>query len=352
MTPLRIIASWIYGLAVALRNILYDEHILRSHTADLPTICVGNLAVGGTGKTPHTEYLVRLLQHHGFRIAVLSRGYKRKTSGFVLADGHATADTIGDEPMQMHLNFPDTVIAVCENRWQGIRRLQQLYPDLDAVVLDDAFQHRRLHCGYYILLTAADRLYVNDHLLPYGRLREPAHGSLRANAVVVTKCPPDMRPIDKRIVDASLRLPTYQHLFFSRMNYGAMQPVFPSADNMQPTTLDTFRRPLVLTGIAHPAYLLRHVETRCGEAFPLAFGDHHRYTPKDMRTLLEQWEKHRCDVILTTAKDAARLITLSCFPEPLKQHLFVLPIEADFCEFEESFNNQIIHYVTENNRNR
>lgn len=353
MKLFRLIISWGYGLVVAVRNFLYDEQIRHSSVVKIPTICVGNLAVGGTGKTPHTEYIVQLLQRHGYRVAVLSRGYKRKTSGFVIADSHATADTIGDEPLQMYLDLPGTVVAVCEKRVQGICKLQQLYPDLDVVVLDDAFQHRRLQCGYYILLTAADNLYVNDHLLPYGRLREQANGALRANAVVVTKCPDSIRPIDKRVIDASLRLPTYQHLFFSRMNYGNLQPAFQENEQTgNRTLLKTFRKPLVLSGIALPVYLLNHIESVCGKAVSLAFKDHHRYTPKDMRSLLALWQREKCDVIITTAKDAARLRTLSCFPEELKTHTFVLPIEADFCEFEESFNNQIIHYVTENNRNR
>lgn len=353
MKLFRLIISWGYGLVIAVRNFLYDEQLLHSSVVKIPTICVGNLAVGGTGKTPHTEYIVHLLQRHGYRVAVLSRGYKRKTSGFVIADSHATADTIGDEPLQMYLDLPGTVVAVCEKRVQGICKLQQLYPDLDVVVLDDAFQHRRLQCGYYILLTAADNLYVNDHLLPYGRLREQAYGALRANAVVVTKCPDGIQPIDKRVIDASLRLPTYQHLFFSRMNYGNLRPAFQENEQTgNRTLLETFRKPLVLSGIALPAYLLNHVELICGKAVSLTFKDHHRYTPKNMQSLLALWQREKCDAIITTAKDAARLRTLSYFPEELKIHTFVLPIEADFCEFEESFNNQIIHYVTENNRNR
>ncbi|MCM1034756.1 MAG: tetraacyldisaccharide 4'-kinase [Paludibacter sp.] len=349
MKLFRIIASWIYGIAIGIRNFLYDEHILHSSSVKVPTICVGNIAVGGTGKTPHTEYIVRLLQRQGFRIAVLSRGYKRKTKGFVLADSNATADTIGDEPMQMYLDLPDTVIAVCEKRVHGIKKLQQLYPDLDAIVLDDAYQHRRLRCGYYILLTAADNLYVNDHLLPYGRLREQSHGSLRANAIVVTKCPTDIRPIDKRIIDASLQIPPYQHLFFSQMNYGSLIPIF---EHTSALPLETFQNPLVLTGIALPQYIIQHVEDVCGQCVTLTFSDHHRYTKKDMLTLCSRYKKQACDGIITTAKDAARLRNLPYFPEELKKSVFILPITADFCEFEESFNNQIIHYVTENNRNR
>ena len=189
------ILSWLYGWFVGLRNLLYDEHLLHSFEPGLPTICVGNLAVGGTGKTPHVEYIAMFLHAEGYRVAVLSRGYKRRTVGFVEADEQATAATIGDEAMQLKSKHPELIVAVCEDRLIGISRLKKRHPDLQVVILDDAFQHRRLKAGLNILLTQADRLYVEDHLLPLGRLREQAIGSIRANMVVVTKCPPAIQPI-------------------------------------------------------------------------------------------------------------------------------------------------------------
>lgn len=346
MTLLRIIASWIYGMVVGVRNLLYDERILFSTPVQVPTICVGNLAVGGTGKTPHTEYLLRLLQDR-FKVAVLSRGYKRKTKGFVLADEHATASTIGDEPMQIHMNFPDAVVAVSESRVSGIRKLMQHYPDLQVVILDDAYQHRALQCGFKLLLTAADNLYTNDHLLPWGKLRERARQSQRATAVVVTKCPETMQPIEKRIIDNSLRLPTYQRLYFSKMKYGAMQPVFATAAEQ-----GEFRHPLILAAIANPLPFVDYIHSRYPNAPKLLFADHHAFTKRDMRQLLQIYTEQGCDAVITTQKDAVRLTVAAAFPEELKGVCRFVPIEVDFAEFTEMFNKQIIAYVTENNRNR
>ena len=228
--------SWIYGFVVWLRNLLYDDHILRSTKVSIPTICVGNLAVGGTGKTPMAEYLITLLSAN-YKVALLSRGYGRKTRGFRLANEHDTAQTIGDEPMQIHCRFPNLPVAVCADRVKGVKTLQHLFPDLQCIILDDAYQHRSLHCGFYILLTPYDCLYTNDHLLPWGRLRDLPNQSHRANVIVVTKCPTNMKPIDRRIVSNSLHLASYQHLFYSSIQY---------------TSLSISTVPLVVTGIANP----------------------------------------------------------------------------------------------------
>lgn len=173
-------ASWLYATGVWIRNQLYDQHLIITHDAPLPAICVGNLAVGGTGKTPMTEYLVRLLSPK-YKVAVLSRGYKRETHGFLIADSKSTVRTIGDEPLQLHRKFPNIVVAVSADRVSGMKRLKQAYPDLEVVILDDAFQHRCIRCGMNILLTAADSLYVDDHFLPLGRLRDNKRQSLRAD---------------------------------------------------------------------------------------------------------------------------------------------------------------------------
>ena len=236
--------SWIYGFVVWLRNLLYDDHILRSTKVSIPTICVGNLAVGGTGKTPMAEYLLSLLSAN-YKVALLSRGYGRKTRGFRLANEHDTAATIGDEPMQIHLRFPDIPVAVCADRVKGVKQLQHLYPDLQCVILDDAYQHRSLSCGFYILLTPYDCLYTNDHMLPWGRLRDLPSQSHRANVVVVTKCPEHMQPIERRIVSNNLQLASYQHLFYSSIGYA-------------PIAVDS--TPLLVTGIANPMPLLHHMQ--------------------------------------------------------------------------------------------
>ena len=202
--------SWLYGIGVCLRNKLFDWGWLRSKSFDIPVICVGNLAVGGTGKTPHTEYLIRLLQNEGINVAALSRGYKRKSKGYILATAESSAGKIGDEPYQIKSKFPDIRVAVDEDRCHGIEQLLKLKnPAVDAVLLDDAFQHRRVKAGLNILLTDFHRLLCDDVLLPAGRLREPAGGKNRAQIVIVTKCPDNIKPIDFNIITKRLHLYPY-----------------------------------------------------------------------------------------------------------------------------------------------
>ncbi len=344
MSILRMILSWIYGFFVGIRNILYDEHLLHSSKVSVPTICIGNLAVGGTGKTPHTEALARMLSAH-YKVAILSRGYKRKSKGFQLVDSHSSATSVGDEAMQMYLNLPDVKIAVCENRVKGCRRLQRLFPDTDVILLDDGFQHRRLQCGYYILLTAANKLFVHDHLLPYGRLREHRYGSLRANMVIVSKCPSKMRPIDKRVIDSSLNLPTYQHLLFSWLRYGEQKPLFPDGSVQDASSM---RKPLVLTGIADVTPMLDYLRTSYPHLVHLGYSDHHRYSARDIQRLKQCYEQNRCDGIITTQKDAVRLIESKDLPEALSERTWVLPVEVDMRGQEAEWLSLLSKYINEN----
>lgn len=213
-------ASWLYGAAVMMRNKLFDWEVLQSKSFDIPIISVGNLAVGGTGKTPHTEYLIKSLCNQ-YNVAVLSRGYKRHTKGYVLATPESTARSIGDEPYQMHQKFPSVTVAVDEKRCHGIEKLLALQkPSIDVILLDDAFQHRYVKPGLSILLTDYHRLFCDDTLLPAGRLREPISGKNRAQIVIVTKCPQDIKPIDYNIITKRLNLYPYQQLFFSSFRYG------------------------------------------------------------------------------------------------------------------------------------
>ena len=262
--------SWLYTLGVWVRNTLYNNHILPSHAVNIPTIAIGNLALGGTGKTPMTEYLVRLLSSE-YKIAVLSRGYGRKTRGFRLATAEDTAQTIGDEPMLIHTHFPHLPVAVCEDRVLGINQLQSLIPDLQCVILDDAYQHRKLRAGFYILLTAYDNLYVNDYMLPRGNLRDLPAESARANAVIVTKCPDVMSLDDCQMIHRTLHLASHQHLYCSRIAYDAL-PVDST--------------PLLITGIANPKLLLDHIQRQFPDTELLAYSDHHDFTNKDILTIL------------------------------------------------------------------
>jgi tetraacyldisaccharide 4'-kinase len=327
--------SWLYALGVAIRHLLYDQHVLPSFAVDIPTICVGNLAVGGTGKTPLTEYLLRLLLANGLRPAVLSRGYKRRTRGFLLADTSSTVDTIGDEAMQLHRKFPEVPIAVCEHRVRGVKQLMRQIAQLDVVVLDDAMQHRTLRCGFTVLLTPYDHLYIDDHMLPWGTLRDLPHRALSADAVVITKCPDTIRPIDMRVVDNRLHLPTYQQLHFAGLRYAPME---------QEGT------PLVLCGIAHPEYMLEYVQKRYPQAELMAFPDHHRYSPKDIEAVMQRAEAF--DFVLTTEKDIQRLRATSLIDRLQAQgkRLIALPVRVCFYTPQEAFDRQILTYVHENRR--
>lgn len=326
-TPL----SWLYAIGVWLRNVLYDDHILPSHTVSLPTIAIGNLAVGGTGKTPMTEYVIRLLSDK-YKIAVLSRGYGRKTSGFRLAGPEDSAKTIGDEPMLIHTHFPDVPVAVCADRVEGVKKLQRLIPDLQCVVLDDAYQHRKLRCGFYILLTTYGELYVSDHLLPRGNLRDLPGESRRANMVVVTKCPSPMQPIERRIVSNQLALASYQHLCYASIEY-------------TPITLPG--NPLIIAGIANPQPLLDKLKQHYPNAEMMTFPDHHNFTKKDVYNILKKAEMHSC--VVTTEKDYMRMQHTTLI-EDLGEKLYVLPIKTNLGIDKEVFDRAVLLYVSENTR--
>lgn len=327
--------SWFYTLGVAIRHLLFDQRFLPSFSVDIPTICVGNIAVGGTGKTPMTAYIVRLLQQQGYHPAILSRGYKRSSRGFVLADSYATVETIGDEAMLLHRAFPDVPVAVCEHRVRGVKQLMRQVPDLDVVVLDDAMQHRTIRCGLTILLTPYDHLWIDDHMLPWGTLRDLPVRALKADMVVVTKCPDNLRPIDMRVVDNRLHLPTYQSLHFAGIEYASME---------QEGT------PLVLCGIAQPQYMMAYVQSIYPNAELLTYPDHHHYTPADIDTIMEK--SRHFDFVLTTEKDIQRLRTTTLVErlQAQQKRLIALPIRLKFCTPKQDFDRHILQYVHENRR--
>ena len=325
--------SWLYAFGVWVRNVLYDDHVLPSYKVDVPTIAIGNLAVGGTGKTPMTEYLIRLLSPN-YKVAVLSRGYGRKTSGFRIANEHDNAKTIGDEPMLIHTHYPDIPVAVCSDRVQGVKQLQHQIPDLQCIILDDAYQHRKLRAGFYILLTSYDKLYVHDHILPFGTLRDLPAESARANAVVVTKCPKTMQPIDRRIVSNSLRLASYQHLYYSSIGYAPLR---------------ISSTPLLVAGIANPAPLLEHLRQSFPDTELLAFADHRHFTKGDIKFILSKAEQYKH--VVTTEKDYMRMQQTPLL-EALGKKLHVLPIQTDLGIDQDAFDRQILLYVSESNRKR
>ena len=341
--------AWTYGAIVNLRNKLFDWGMLRSEKFKVPVICIGNLAVGGTGKTPHTEYIIRLLQNE-FRVAVLSRGYKRRSKGFILADPSATAEKIGDEPYQMYAKFPNIQVAVDENRREGITRLmadRQKAPQV--ILLDDAFQHRYVKAGLNVLLTDYHRLFCDDALLPAGRLREPASGKDRAHIVVVTKCPKNLLPIQYTIIRKKLALKPYQKLFFSTLYYGELKPLFGKGNRKEDCCVNG-RHILLVTGIANPAPLHDELKQQGANVQLSAFADHHTFSKKEVADIIAKLgSMPRGSILVTTEKDATRLIGRSDIPTRIQEKIYVMPIEIGILrERKSTFNKAIISYVREN----
>ena len=344
--------SWLYAIGVRFRNWLFDVGIKRSRTFSLPVISIGNITVGGSGKTPHVEYLVRLL-HDKMKVAVLSRGYKRKSSGYVLADKETAMEEIGDEPFQMHQKFPDIYVAVDTKRVRGIEHLQsdEETKDVDVVLLDDAFQHRYVKPGINILLVDYHRLIIYDKLLPAGRLREPLSGKRRADFVIVTKCPADLKPMDIRVLTKAMGLYPYQELFFTTMEYGELYPLF-EGSNDEPPKLKG-HNVLMLTGIASPEEMESDIKTKCRSLTTMTFRDHHVFTPKDIEAISDAFaQMDSPKIIVTTEKDSTRLLQAK-LTDAIKSALYVLPIQVRFMlnQDEELFNNKIISYVRKNSRN-
>ena len=345
--------SFLYGLGVELRSQLFELNILKSRSFTTPVISVGNITVGGTGKTPHVEYLVRLLSKEA-KVAVLSRGYKRKTHGYLLADKDSTMRDIGDEPYQMKLKFPNIEVAVDANRCEGIDHLinDEQTKDTDVIILDDAYQHRYVKPGINILLVDYHRLIIYDELLPSGRLREPIESIKRADIVIITKCPDSLNPIDYRVLTMAMKLYAYQSLFFTSLHYGAPYLLFGGDETRVPKKQNS--DVLLLTGIASPEQMIDDVQPNVKSLKPLTFPDHHAFSPRDIEkinnTFAAMPEESR--VLLTTEKAAARLRNVSGLSEDVKQRLLVLPVEVKFMlDGEEIFNDKIKSYVRKNSRN-
>lgn len=328
LTPL----SWAYDAVTNVRNRLFDAGILKAREFDVPVVCVGNITVGGTGKTPHVEYIVRNLASD-YNIAVLSRGYKRKTKGFLLANPKSTPDAIGDEPYQIYQKYGHRVrVAVCEKRVKGIERLLELHPEINLIVLDDAYQHRYVKPKVSVLLMDYSRPIYRDNVLPLGRLRENRHAADRADFVVCTKCPDDLQPIQCRVVKNDLQLLAFQKLFFSKYEYSSLRPVFPE-ENPYTVSLENFTKRdtvLLLTGIAHPRYFVRYFRQFAFKVKVAHFSDHHDFSRTDLLDIAKMVKQMKGErkIIVTTEKDAVRLSNNPYFPEELKPFIFYLPLEV------------------------
>ena len=347
--------SIIYGIVVYIRNALYDYKIFKSTEFEIPVISIGNITVGGTGKTPHTEYLVELLQKH-VRVATLSRGYKRKTKGFLLVETNSTVPNAGDEPVQIKQKFPQVTVAVDENRVHGISELvKDRENSPDVILLDDAFQHRRVSAGINILLIDYNRPIEKDHLLPMGRLRERKYQRRRANVIIYTKCPDEITPITRRIIIKDVNLCPYQSLYFTTMIYGSPLPVFPDLAVSVPPINETKIASLMLSGIANPDQFRKYLATKTNLLDELVFRDHHFYSQKDLNLIAHKFETYREKnlFIFTTEKDAVKLVAQQNLPEEIKSKIFYIPVKIKFLDSEgKSFDQKIIGYVKDNRSNR
>ena len=338
--------SWLYGMVVHIRHKLFDLKILRSEEFDIAVVCIGNLTVGGTGKTPVAELLIERFSEH-YRVGVLSRGYRRRTKGFVLSTPTSSARTIGDEPRQMKL-YPSVPVAVCEKRAEGIRLLRKAHPEIELIILDDAFQHRYVEPWVNILLMDYNNPVYRDRLLPWGRLRDTRNQIHRANFVLVTKCPDDLNPLDMRIVINSLGLFPYQSLYFTRMRQGEITPLFADRAVGKVREGDPV---IAMSGIANPVPLLENLRKRFDVVAELTFDDHHTYRLSDMRRLEALFAAYPDAVVLTTEKDAVKLTNRKKVPEAVQQRLYYVPIHVSFvADSESEFLRQLELYVRTNQK--
>lgn len=330
--------SLLYGLIVYIRNFFYDAGIFKSTSFNIPVIAIGNLSTGGTGKSPQTEYLINLLKKQ-YAIATLSRGYKRKSKGFILADNNSNADILGDEPYQFHTKFPGIWVAVDADRVNGIENLLKCTPKPEVVLLDDAYQHRRVQAGFYILLTAYDDLYADDFILPAGNLREGRSGAKRADVIIVTKCPRDLSEKGQKAIRQKLKPQNNQEVYFTFIEYDN----FAYSGNGKINTDELKKHDkLLVAGIAKPAPFFNYLKG--GNDICKTYPDHYYFSDKDI-TGLKTLSENRS--IVTTEKDYMRL--KGKLPE---EKLFYLPIKSSFINNEGSFTKTILNYVGKSTGNR
>lgn len=323
--------AFLYGIITGMRNFLYDKGILKSYSFDIPIIAVGNLSLGGTGKTPQIEYLIRLLSSK-YNVATLSRGYKRKSKGFILADSTSNAEILGDEPFQFFSKFPNIQVAVDANRKNGIEQLLSQNQKPEIILLDDAFQHRRVKAGFYILLTTYEDLFVDDYLFPAGNLRESRFGANRATVIIVTKCPPALSLEEQKIITNKLNLLPNQALYFSFIDFD--DSVY-SADEILKVNEIRNTSKLLLAGIAKPETFFTYLENE--NDFFMTFPDHHYFTEKDITSISY---KANDKIIVTTEKDYVRLNgkLSNC-------KLYYLPIKSNFISGKDKFDETIMNYL-------
>ncbi len=337
--------SLLYHIVLKIRHKLYDWRILKRLRFEKPVICVGNLSLGGTGKTPTVEYLINILRDN-YRVATLSRGYGRKTKGFQMADNQSTYETIGDEPLQYFLKFPGILVAVDEDRLNGTRQLLYSPNNANAILLDDAFQHRRIMAGLNILLTEYQHLYCDDFLFPAGTLRDIKSAAKRANIIVVSKSPKTLDEAEKQQIIKKLKPTKEQKVFFSYLEYAPLLPLNEKAKSVSAENADSV---LAFCGIANPKPFVEELKTHHQTVDSLTFADHHAFTEDDVKHIMNRFENLGGEqkIIVTTEKDVARLTNSPYLCQFETAPLFALPVGVRFLE-EEKFNEEILNYVRQN----
>lgn len=345
----------VYRMIVCIRNLLFDLNILPSKSFKIPVISIGNITVGGTGKTPHVEYLAGFLQDR-YRVAVLSRGYKRKTRNFLPVTLASTVSTTGDEPLQIKRKLPSLLVVVDRDRVNGIRKLIEMKPRMQLIILDDAFQHRRVTPGLSILLVDYNRPVFHDMLLPAGNLREPWKNIIRADIIIITKCPPKIDLIERARFISQLKRRSEQDIFFTKYAYGAPVPVFPGRKNKQkPLQYKSLQkyggRILLVTGIADPEPLRNHLSAFVDIAGQLSYADHHRYSNRDLKEISLRYSRFgdKVKYIFTTEKDAVRLRELDIRDKHLRKAFYYIPVEVKFLsKGEKPFIKRISKFLKKN----
>lgn len=348
--------SLIYGLVTGFRNFLYNTGIFKSVEFNLPVICVGNITVGGTGKTPHTEYLAELLRGI-FKVATLSRGYKRKTRDFRIASSTSGVSEIGDEPLQISRKFPDVLVAVDRNRVHGVNKILEASPETEVIILDDAFQHRRITPGFSILLSDFERLITRDHLMPFGRLRESSGNKRRADIILITKTPENTTPVQRGLIIKEIDKAPFQNLYFTSLTYNAPLPLF-NSKNYDESNLNISKCAdcgiVLVTGIANPSQLKEYLQRLFGEIMHLSYPDHYNFKEKDILTICSAYKDLKSPIkyLITTEKDAVRLREFTNIAEPIRSAFYYIPVGVHFLnEDKDEFDKLIVDYVRKNKRN-
>lgn len=334
----------LYGWIVAIRNWFYQKQYFKSVKFNVPMICIGNLSLGGTGKSPMVEHLLSLLDGQ-YKLATLSRGYKRKTKGYALAGANTTALEIGDEPMQFHLKHPKVAVAVCERRIEAIPQLIQDVPEVQAIILDDAFQHREIIAGFNILLTDYNNLYCDDIFFPTGDLRDERKSAKRADIIVVTKCPENLSEVERTEIIEKLYPAQHQSLFFTCIAYETPYHIYKTSEQWVLSLRDEV---LLVCGIANPLPLKEYLHENTHTYYQISYSDHHIFSIEDLNEIKEKFDQitSKSKLILTTEKDAVRLVK---YTEELHElPLYVLPIKPHFLfEGETAFNKLVTGYLAQ-----